>query len=254
MYNDWLTIGSFTIHGYGVMIAVGILFAFWYGGRMSKRYGMDPDVIDNLIFTALISGFVCAKLFYILVNFEWFLQDPLAVLGSSGWVVFGGILGGMCGVYVYCRIKHLNFMDYFNLMLPGLAMSQAFGRIGCFFAGCCYGVETHSSFGVTFPAHSLAPSGVKLVPTQLLSSLGDFLIFLILYKVYTNESTRNKAGACYLVLYSAGRFMIEFLRGDIARGSVGPLSTSQFISVFTFLAGLFLLYRLKDGKDTNVLE
>lgn len=254
MYNDWLTIGRFTVHGYGVMIAVGILMSFFYVERQSKKAGYDTDIGDSLIFVALISGFVCSKLVYILVNFEWFLKDPLAVIGSSGWVVYGGILGGILGAWVYCRIKGLSFFRYFNLMMPGLALAQGFGRIGCFLAGCCYGIETHSALGVTFPAHSLAPSGVSLVPVQLLSSLGDFIIFAIMYRIYSNEKTRDLTGTSYLVLYSVGRFMIEFLRGDIERGSVGPLSTSQFISLFTLAAGILLLVKLSKQNRNDVLE
>lgn len=257
MYNDWLTIGKFTIHGYGVMIAIGILFGFAFGERQAKKHGLNSEYVDNIIFIALIAGYACAKLTYVLVNWETFLSNPKAVLGSGGWVVYGGVLGGILAAYIYCRIKKVNFMDYFNLMLPGVSLAQGFGRIGCFFAGCCYGVETHSHFGVTFPAHSLAPAGVPLVPTQLLSSLGDFIIFLVLYRMYENEKTRKYTGAGYLVLYSLGRFMIEFLRGDIERGSIGILSTSQFIAIFTALAGVALILKIRSadhGKPTNMVE
>ena len=254
MYNDWFTIGRFTIHGYGVMIAVGILFSYWYVEKQSKKAGYDPDIGDNMIFIVLLSGFACSKLTYILINFDWFLKDPMAVLGSSGWVVYGGIIGGILGAWLYCKKKGVSFFRYFNLMMPGLALAQGFGRIGCFLAGCCYGIETHSALGVTFPAHSLAPSGVSLVPVQLMSSLGDFIIFFILYRMFSNEKTRSLTGASYLVIYSLGRFMIEFLRGDIERGSVGPLSTSQFISLFTMAAGILLLVKLTKQNRHDVLE
>ena len=88
------------------------------------------------------------------------------MINSGGWVVYGGILGGIFGGWVYCRMKKLDFPAYFNMLIPTVVLAQAFGRIGCFFAGCCYGVPTTSSLGVTFPAGSLAPSGMKLVPTS----------------------------------------------------------------------------------------
>ena len=118
-------------------------------------------------------------------------------------------------------------------------------------------METHGAFGVTFPAHSLAPSGVPLVPTQLISSLGDFMLFLILYKLYEDQNTRKYTGSVYLVLYSLGRFMIEFLRGDVERGHIGFLSTSQFIALFAAAAGILLVLRIRKagGNDKmNMVE
>lgn len=257
MYNDWLTIGRFTIHGYGFMIAVGILAVFFYSERQAKKHGMQAEQADNIIFTCLISGFLVSKLTYILVNFQEFLKDPVSFISSSGWVVFGGIIGGILGAWVYCRIKKLDFMEYFNMLFPAVALAQGFGRIGCFFAGCCYGVQTHGALGVTFPAHSLAPSGVPLVPTQLISSLGDFILFFVLYRLYENMETRKYTGSTYLVLYSIGRFMIEFLRGDVERGHIGILSTSQFISLFAAAAGILLILRIRKAginNKTNMVE
>lgn len=250
MYNDWFSIGPFTVHGYGVMIAVGILVGLYVAEQQAKKEGIPVNELDNTVYVALIVGWLSSKLTYILVNFKDFLQNPSTFLASSGWVVYGGILGGILGGYLYCKYKHLDFMHMFNLMIPGVALAQAFGRIGCFFAGCCYGIQTHSHFGIVFPEGSLAVSGVPLVPTQLISALGDFLIFLILTKIYKNKETSHLTSAWYLILYSVGRFGIEFFRGDIERGTIGFLSTSQFISIFVFAAGILLL--LKNHKQTKV--
>lgn len=253
MYNDWLTIGPITIHGYGFMIAVGILVGFWVMERQARKYGLNESIADNIVYVALVVGYLCSKLTYTIINFNDFLKDPIHFLfNSSGWVVYGGILGGILGAYIYCRMKKVNFMDYFNLIIPTVALAQAFGRIGCFFAGCCYGKETHSHFGVVFPEHSLAPAGIPLVPTQILSSIGDFCLFYILFKIYNDNKTRNQTAAWYLILYSIGRFMIEFLRGDVERGYIGFLSTSQMISIVVAIAGVFLL--LKQKKETSMIK
>ena len=115
-------------------------------------------------------------------------------------------------------------MSYFDLIMPSVAIAQGFGRIGCFLAGCCYGRETQSALGVIFPQGSLAPAGVKLLPTQLFSSVGDFLIAGILIWFSSKSKTKGNTGALYLLLYGIGRFGIEFLRND-ERGIVGLLST-----------------------------
>lgn len=245
MYNEWLKIGSFTVHGYGFMIAVGILMAFFVGERQAKKHGLNPDEVDNLIFACLITGFLGSKLTFVLTNWSEFIKNPAAYLGSDGWVVYGGIIGGLIGGWLWCRFRKLDFKAYANLCFPLVALAQGFGRIGCFFAGCCYGKETHG-FGLVFPKGSLAPSGVKLIPTQLISSFGDFLLFYILYKAYEDENTRDYVMGLYLVLYSIGRFIIEFFRGDEGRGFIGALSTSQFIAIFMAIAGLCLLYFTKN--------
>lgn len=250
MYNDWLTIGNFTIHGYGVMIAIGIMTAYFMGDRLGKKYGLNTDEIDTIIFLVLVGGFACAKLLYCLTVFDQFISDPLSVLGSGGWVVYGGIIGGLLTGWFYCRYKKLNFMDYFNVLAPCVAVAQGFGRIGCFFAGCCYGIETHTALDVHFPDGSLGPgSATGALPTQLIMSAGNFLICWYLLK--NLEKDRDNTAAKYLILYSAGRFMIEFVRGDAARGHIGFLSTSQFIAIFIFILGVILL--MKNRKKTTVL-
>lgn len=247
MFNDWFTIGGVTIHGYGVMIGLGILAAFYVSERQAKKYGMSPDEASNLIFFCLITGFLGSKITYILTNLQAFLQNPAAFLSPDGWVVWGGIIGGILGGWIWCKIRKLDFMAYFDLMIPVVALAQGFGRIGCFFAGCCYGKETTGP-GIVFPAGSLAPSGVKLIPTQLISSFGDFLLFFILFRIYSDAEHRDETAAWYLILYSVGRFLVEFLRGDEIRGTIMGLSTSQFISVFMFLGGVLLLIMRRKNR------
>ena len=252
MFNDWLTIGGITVHGYGVMIGLGILAAFFVSERQARKVGLSPDEASNLIFFCLITGFLGSKITYILTNLPDFLKNPKSYLSADGWVVWGGILGGIIGGWIWCKIRKLDFMAYFDLMIPVVALAQGFGRIGCFFAGCCYGKET-TGFGVVFPHGSLAPSGVKLIPTQLISSFGDFVLFFFLMRVYNDPEHRDETAAWYLILYSLGRFMVEFLRGDEIRGFIMGLSTSQFISIFMFIAGIILLaVRRKSRKQPEL--
>lgn len=252
MYNNWFSIFGLTVHGYGVMIGIGILAGFFLAERNAKRHGLDANQVDNMVYVGLVFGWIMAKAVFVFVNWQAFLADPLSVLGSSGWVVYGGIIGGIAAVYVYCRIRGFSFPDYFNAMIPAVALGQGFGRIGCFFAGCCYGIQTDSVIGVSFPVESLCPVGHPVIPTQLIMSAGDFLIFFILMHNLEKGKHPDNTGAMYLILYSLGRFLIEFIRGDINRGFVGILSTSQFIALFVFLAGVLLLMKGKNNlKDST---
>jgi phosphatidylglycerol:prolipoprotein diacylglycerol transferase len=130
------------------------------------------------------------------------------------------------------RRKKLDFMKYFDLLIPYVAMAQGFGRIGCFLAGCCYGAETECFLSVTFHNSPFAPNGVSLIPTQLYSSPGDFLIMAVLLLYAKKQPARGKVAGLYMILYSVGRFIIEFFRADY-RGAIGFLSTSQFILIFS---------------------
>ncbi len=243
MRSVLFTIGPVTVYSYGFMIAVGILSALFFSSRKFKKLGIDDEILYGLALIALIFGFLCAKLLYIVVEFRAFLYDPWGTLSGSGFVLYGGIIGGIGAAMVYCRRKKLDFMRYFDLLIPYVAMAQGFGRIGCFLAGCCYGAETDCFWGVTFHDSPFAPNGVPLIPTQLLSAAGDFLIMAVLLLYAKKEPARGKVSGLYLLLYSIGRFVIEFFRNDY-RGSIGFLSTSQFISILIFFAGLALFFNV----------
>ena len=255
MAIDLFTIGKFTVHGYGLMIGLGFLAAVLTGSYLAKRRNLSDGDFVNIAIYVLIIGFLGGKLLHIIVEFKTLLVDPMAVLGSEGFVVYGGIITGIATIYVYCRIKKLDFLEYIDLLATVVPVNQALGRIGCLLAGCCYGRETQSHFSLIFPEGCIAPAGVRLIPTQPIMAAGNFVIFVVLLVIYLCSCPRRGsedissakiryipglATALYLMMYSAGRFVIEFFRNDY-RGSVGVLSTSQFISIFTFAGGLALL-------------
>ena len=253
MKNELLTIGPFTVYGYGLMIAIGIVAGCLTAEYRARKQGLDSEQIFPMILWCLVGGFLCAKLLFWITEWKSIAQDPGFMMEtlSSGFVVFGGIIGGILTGFLYCRIKGLIFFKYADVILPSVALAQGFGRIGCFLAGCCYGKETESFFSVIFQNSEYAPNHVALIPTQLYSSGLDFLHFLLLLLIARNKKEDGQVTACYLIFYSIGRFVIEFFRGDIIRGSVGILSTSQFISIFTGIAGIVLLIRIRKKRDSK---
>jgi phosphatidylglycerol:prolipoprotein diacylglycerol transferase len=242
MKNELLTIGPVTIYGYGLMIAIGIIAAYTVAEFRAKRKGLNHELIFNLTIWCLIGGIVGAKLLFLITELKDIIADPSLLLDvSHGFVVYGGIIGGIFTGYLYIRIKKLNFLQYFDLVMPSIALAQGFGRIGCLLAGCCYGEETTSAFHLVFHTSELAPNEVALIPTQPISSLLDFLNFFTLITISKRTKADGQVAGFYLVFYSAGRFVLEFFRGDLERGQIGPLSTSQFISIFSFLIGLAIV-------------
>ncbi|MCI8889086.1 MAG: prolipoprotein diacylglyceryl transferase [Hungatella sp.] len=241
MKNDLFSIGGFTLHGYGLMIGIGFLSAYLLSDYRAKKKGLDPDHVFGLALWAIVIGLISAKLLYYLTTIDQIIKNPRLLLDiANGFVVYGGIIGGTIGGYVYCRKYKLEFLKYVDLIMPAVALAQGFGRIGCFLAGCCYGMETAGSFAIVFHDSAYAPNGVPLLPTQLISSAFNFLHFALLMWLSGRLKRDGRIGALYLILYSMGRFVIEFFRGDLIRGNVGTLTTSQFISLFVAAAGVLL--------------
>ncbi len=244
MKNELLHIGPFTVYGYGTMICLGILLGWVVISRRARRRQMDEDFLLSFVLVAAGMGFLGAKLMYWIVNLPLILEDPGFFLDTllDGFVVIGGIVLGIGSAWALCRRRGEDFLLWLDLILPEVALAQAFGRLGCFLAGCCYGRETQGPLAIVFHDSAFAPNGVRLIPTQLISSGLDLLNFLVLVAL----APRLKKGwvsALYLCSYSVGRFLVEFLRGDAERGFLGPLSTSQWVSLGVFALGLFFFRR-----------
>lgn len=244
MYNDLFSIGPITIHSYGVLTAVALLAALILACARAKKRGLSDDICYGILFCGVIFGYFCSKLTFVLVEWKSFIQDPKLFLSQSGFVVIGGLAGGVLAAYVYCRIKKVKFLDYFDLCAPSIAVAQGFGRLGCFMAGCCYGRETDSCIGIAFHNSQYAPNNVKLIPTQLISSGLDFLNMAFLLILARKTKKKGVVAASYMITYAIGRFLIEYLRND-ERGEIGALSTSQFFSIIILVVGaLFLAWAL----------
>lgn len=249
MLPELFSIGPVTIYSYGLMIAIGVIAAIWLGEHEAKVSGVAKDgFLTEVGIISVVGGFLGAKILYFITILPEILKDASKLKElSNGFVVYGGLIGGILTAYVYCRIKKVEFWRAFDLATPLIALAQGFGRIGCFLAGCCYGQHTDSVFGVVFHNSLYAPTGERVFPIQLVSSGLDFLNFLFLYILWKKTDwKKGMSGTVYIITYSIGRFILEFFRGDLERGSVGVLSTSQFISIFTLVIGVALfVYRMK---------
>lgn len=249
MHNELFTIGSVTVYGYGLMIAIGalsgVLMAAWRG----KKQGKDWNLVFDISLWGLIAGLIGARLTYVLRHLSDFIANPKELLGTDGYIVYGGVILGILVGALLCKIKKVSFLEMADLIIPSVALGQGFGRIGCYLAGCCYGARTESILGVFFPADSYAPSGVALWPTQLFSSAGDFLLVVILILLSRTRLPKGSVCSFYLILYGVGRFLIEFLRDD-ERGYIGVLTNNQVVSiVFVLLGGLLLFFLFRRSKE-----
>lgn len=253
MNNELLHIGPFTLYGYGFMIGIGVLCGWFAAQWRASRRKMDADFLYTLCFWSLVGGFGGAKLLFWICQWREIIIDPSFILWTmgDGFVVYGGIIGGIFTAWLCCRRRKEDFLKWLDLVLPSVALGQGFGRIGCFLAGCCYGRETDHLPYVIFHSSEFAPNGVKLVPSQIYFSVLNFVNVAVLIRLSGKNLQKGKIASLYLLNYSVGRFFLEWFRGDPERGFIGPLSTSQFLSVLTALAGILLWYSVrKDSMDT----
>ncbi len=245
MFND-IKVGPVTFHMYGLMIAIGFMAALLVSSYRGKKKNLKEDTIYGILTCSLVGGFLGCRILFYMVEIKNILADPSILWNfREGYVVYGGIIGGILANIIYVNFyKKESFLDYFDLIMPAVSLAQGFGRIGCFCAGCCYGRETNSWFHIMFTHSNYAPNGVALLPTQLISSVGNFCFFGLLLLFSHYSKVKGHTGAMYFILYGIGRFCIEFLRGDSERGSVGIFSTSQFISIGIVAIGIALFFAL----------
>ena len=169
-------------------------------------------------------------------------MESLIFFLRHGFVFYGGLIGALIMVWIYTHAFKLSFWKMSDRLIIGAPLIHAIGRLGCFFAGCCHGRASDSACAVTFHPDSVAPQGQSFLPTQLFESGANLLIFIILF-VYSRRSPADrKLLGLYLMLYAVARFVLEFFRGDLDRGFLFSLSTSQWISIVLLPVGLVLIF------------
>ncbi len=248
--GNW-TIGPIPIRLYGLMIGLGFLLGIFLAARRAKKEGLNPDLILDMGVYLLLAAVLGSRILYIVTTWHEFAQNPLDMFAiwKGGLVFYGGVLGAVPVGIWYVRKHKLPVWRTADIMAPSIALGHAFGRLGCFFAGCCYGASCTGPFCITFSdPRSLAPLGVPLFPTQLMESGGEFLIFIVLLVLRRYKKFDGQLFGLYLVFYAVLRFTIEFFRGDAVRGLYfgGLVSTSQIIAIIMVLvAGAMLAWGWK---------
>lgn len=229
------------IHMYGVMIAVGILCAFLTLFYLTKKKGVDVRFTDFIFYNGIASivvGFGFATLFQSTYNY---IKNPSAGFElGSGMTFIGGLIGGVAcflAIYFIFRKKYTTRLYEVISLLPcSILIAHAFGRIGCFFAGCCYGKETDSFLGVQFPD---LPHPVH--PTQLYEAAFLFVLFAVSVCLILKKDFKHNL-SLYLIAYGVFRFLIEYVRGDDRGELVGFVSPSQFWSILVVVAGVAIIF------------
>lgn len=246
-----------SIPSYGLCMALGIIVSCVIGFARAYRLKLDMNSLIIIAACAVGFGLFGAKLLYIVVSCDIkevinrLLHGDIQDLAGGGQVFYGGLFGGIAGAFLGVRIAGItdDTALYCESILPVIPLGHAFGRIGCFLGGCCYGASYTGIGAVTFPKVGVLQ---PVFPVQLVEAVCNVFIFAILFFRWDRKKRGYAALYLYMILYSTVRFLLEFFRGDEIRGIAQGLSTSQWISVGLFAAGcIFLVINVKRRKNVG---
>lgn len=233
-----------TVHMYGIMIGVGVFCAFAVISLYGKKMPYGSKFSDFIYYCGILSiavGFGSAALFQAVYDY---IEDPSQGFSFGGGITFiGGLIGGslfFLAAYALLRKKLDGKLSQALSMIPcAITVGHAFGRVGCFFAGCCYGKVTYGPLGVKFPN---LPEPVHA--TQLYEAAFLFILFGIMSYLLLKKGFRHNMSV-YLIAYGIFRFALEFLRDDHRGKLVGGISPSQFWSLLMVVIGAVLVFVMK---------
>ena len=254
MHPKLVSIGSFYLPTYGVMLAIAYLVAIFLLNRKAEREGLPKNEISDLSIAILASAILGAKLLLAIVDFREYLADPRTAMEliRSGGVFQGGLIAATAVGLWYIRKHRLPVWRVTDMAAPSIALGEAIGRFGCLAAGCCYGKPTNVPWAITFRnpfAHEAVgtPLNVALHPTQIYLSLNALVLFAICEWFYRHKRFDGQVFWIYVLGYALTRGIIEEFRGDLVRGFVipGVLSTAQFIGILMAIASIVMLFVLR---------
>ncbi len=257
----YISIFGYEIATYGLVIFIG----FFIGGSIaiqyfSKFFDVSKEDVFYCIIYAMIGVGIGGKLLYVITNIPFLIENyndldlynTFLQMLRGGFVFYGGLAGSILGIFIYSKQFKIPFNYLILILAPVIPLVHAIGRIGCLCAGCCYGMEYHGFGAITFHNSLIAPNEIQLFPIQIVESIFNLIIFIILLVTYKKFLGTYKTLGLYLILYSIIRFILEFFRGDSVRGIYFGVSTSQWISILLFILGILIFTKRIEKKDNSV--
>ena len=238
MLPEICSLGPLTLHSYGLAIALGVFLAVFFMTRAAGRFGFPPvEKVFDLVFVVVFFGFLGARILYILQEWRWYQGHPLEIfqIWKGGLVYYGGMMASFLALFICLRRNRLPFLATTDFAISYVPLVHAFGRIGCFLNGCCFGKASTLPWAVLFPGFV-----TRLHPVQLYEAVFNLALFGFLARHYARRNFPGEVISLYLIFYSAGRFFLEFFRGDQTKIFLS-LSLPQVMS-FIFAGAGILLY------------
>ena len=248
-----LEIGPFNIHFYGMIIALGLILAVVYACRRSKEFGIrEDDLLDGVLWVTPFA-ILCARAYYCIFSWESYASDPIRVLyiWEGGLAIYGGVLGAIIGVTVFCKLKHIKLPMLLDLVSLGFLIGQSMGRWGNFFNREAFGAETASFLRMGL-MNGYTGTVTYYHPTFFYESAWNALGFLLLHHLSKKRQYDGQIALGYVAWYGLGRAFIEGLRTDSLYW--GPFRVSQLLAATScILAVAVLLWQMFRPHDRENL-
>jgi phosphatidylglycerol:prolipoprotein diacylglycerol transferase len=228
----FIRLGPLDIHTYGVLVAAGFVAGLWLAARRAGRSGLKTEAVTDLGAWLIVAGILGAKLFHVIFFWGEFVAGWQAEGVRSlreGFVFYGGFIGACAATIFYARRRQLPLWKLADVLAPSVAIGHAFGRLGCFFNGCCFGKACALPWAVEFPPPHLM-RGMPVHPTQLYEAAGNLAIYAGLSALYRRKRFDGQIWWLYVLCYGALRFAVEFFRGDYDAHWLGVFTLGHVIA------------------------
>ncbi len=227
------------IYWYAILIITGVLIGAKFAQKEFVKRGFGEDFVYDMLFVILPIAIIGARTWYVIFEWDMYKNNPIQILNfrAGGLAIHGGILFAIIGLYFYAKKKEIPLIDLLDILAPSLAFGQAIGRWGNFVNGEAHGTPTNLPWAIIV-------DGVKVHPTFLYESIGDFLIFLFLINYRKKNPKKGIQTSIYFIAYGILRFFVEGLRTDSLM--VGPIRMAQLTSVIYLILGIYLFVKYKN--------
>ena len=237
------------IKSFGFMLAISFVVGIWLAARRGAARGLSREMIYDLSFIVMLSSIIGVRLFFVVTHLDEFSGRWLRVFAftDGGLTLYGGLLAAILASWIFCRRRRLSFMMIADVMIPSVALGIGITRIGCFLAGCCYGLPCELPWAIRFPELADATrhfGAVAVHPSQLYASVAGFVIAALLLWWERRSRRPGETLARFLLLYGAARFGLDFMRYyEPAQRWVLDWTNNQWISLVLVVVGLVVLVR-----------
>ncbi len=249
MHPILFKIGPLALRSWGLMLLIGFALGYWLAVKRAQKYSVPKEYLLDLALYLLLAGIIGGRLVYVMLNISFYIHNPLQIVAiwNGGLSFYGSLGAGVITTIVFCRRRGISFFQMSDLITPSLALGYAFGRIGCFLNGCCYGIPTNLPWGVRFP--SVSP-GEPHHPVQLYAFVANMVfLLLLLWFDGKRKKTQGQTFSLYMMLYPFYRILAEILRkGETAQILFDGITQAQLASAILLLVGVYLWLRLGREK------
>ena len=256
-YDSYFLFFGLHITYYGFIIALAMALAVFVACKNAKFRGLKTDDLIICACYVLPLAIIGARIYYVIFSDHNYTFGEIFRIWDGGMAILGGVIGGAIGVMLYCLIHKKNFLDVGDIAASSLILGQAIGRIGCYFAGCCYGVEVTDPSLMWFPL-STQIDGVWHLSTFFYECIWNLLGFVVLMLLLRKSGVKQRGAimSLYLIIYGTGRAWIEALRGDSLY--IGSIKVSQLLSIIMIIIGIAVLVSVylltKKGKIISLKQ